>query len=432
MRADVVIVGAGVIGSSIALAMSRAGQRVVVVDKGGGAGHGSTAASSAIVRFNYSTWAGVVTSWDSKFAWEEWRDHVGAPAEEPVAAYHRTGLALLDVEIAPRELYLPSFDRASIPYEVWDAQTLAERVPGIDVGKYWPPARLDDERFWTDARETLGAVFTPDAGYVSDPQLAAQNLASAAQRKGAQFLLRRTVTDVLRTGDRASGLVLNDSDAISAPIVINAAGPWSSQLNKLADVGHDFTVNVRPMRHEVHHVSGPVDWDADGPEPVVIADLDLGIYLRGDIGGNLLIGGTEPACDPLEWLDDPEQAHPHVTQELFDVQVTRAARRLPMLSVPNAPRGVVGVYDVADDWTPIYDRTELPGFYVAIGTSGNQFKNAPVVGELMTTLIEAVESGTDHDRQPVQFTTRHTGHTIDLGTYSRRRERNASTGTVMG
>jgi glycine/D-amino acid oxidase-like deaminating enzyme len=79
------------------------------------------------------------------------------------------------------------------------------------------------------------------------------------------------------------------------------------------------------------------------------------------------------------------------------------------------------VYDVADDWTPIYDRTREPGYFVAIGTSGNQFKNAPLVGRLMATLIDEVRSGRDHDRDPVRLDLPRTGHTIDLGTFSRRR-----------
>ena len=88
---------------------------------------------------------------------------------------------------------------------------------------------------------------------------------------------------------------------------------------------------------------------------------------------------------------------------------------------------------MADDWTPIYDRTSLPGFYVAIGTSGNQFKNAPTVGALMTELITRVEGGHDHDRDPVRFRCPSTGHEVDLGAFSRRREANtASSGTVMG
>lgn len=100
--------------------------------------------------------------------------------------------------------------------------------------------------------------------------------------------------------------------------------------------------------------------------------------------------------------------------------MTRAARRLPGLRVPNKPRGVAGVYDVTDDWTPVYDRTELAGLYVAIGTSGNQFKNAPLVGRLMTTLIHGVEGGHDHDRSALTHTCEHTDQTIDLGAFSRR------------
>jgi glycine/D-amino acid oxidase-like deaminating enzyme len=98
-----------------------------------------------------------------------------------------------------------------------------------------------------------------------------------------------------------------------------------------------------------------------------------------------------------------------------------------------SPRGVAGVYDVSEDWTPIYDRTELDGYYVAMGTSGNQFKNAPVVGRFMAALVEFVESGHDHDRDPLRFVAERTGNTINLGAFSRRRPFNAnSTGTVMG
>ncbi|MFE1962507.1 FAD-dependent oxidoreductase, partial [Streptomyces sp. NPDC059479] len=156
-------------------------------------------------------------------------------------------------------------------------------------------------------------------------------------------------------------------------------------------------------------------------------------YIRGEVGGGLLIGGTEPECDPFEWIDDPDTASPHPTMGVFEAQTTRAARRLTELAVPNRARGVAGVYDVADDWTPIYDRTELDGYYVAIGTSGNQFKNAPLVGRLMTAIIDRVEAGLDHDAHPVQFFGEHSGATIDLGAFSRKRSVNTgSSGTVMG
>ncbi|MBP2367397.1 NAD(P)/FAD-dependent oxidoreductase [Pseudonocardia parietis] len=431
MDADVVI-GAGVVGSSIALELARAGRKVIVIDKAGGVGHGSTSSSSAVVRFNFSTRAGVATAWESRACWQHWGEHLGCDVGELVR-YERCGIAMLDVELAPRAGYVSLFDEVGVPYEEWDGATLRSRIPGIDSGRYWPPKRIDDERFWDEATGELGAVYTPDAGYVSDPQLAAQNLAAAAAHHGAQFRLRTTVVGLDTDGGRVTGVRLDDGSTIACRTVTNAAGPWSARLNALAGVGSDFTIGLRPLRQEVAHATAPADNTRAGSPGVAIADMDLGTYMRGEVGGGLLIGGTEPDCDPLHWLDDPDQAHPQPTAAVFEAQVTRAARRLTELTVPSRPRGVVGVYDVTDDWTPIYDRTELDGFYVAIGTSGNQFKNAPLAGKFLTTLIEQVEGGHDHDTHPVQFRGAHTGQTIDLGAFSRRRRANTGTsGTVMG
>ena len=86
-----------------------------------------------------------------------------------------------------------------------------------------------------------------------------------------------------------------------------------------------------------------------------------------------------------------------------DTQVLRVCQRVPNLGVPNQMRGVVDLYDVTDDWIPIYDQSQLPGFYMAIGTSGNQFKNAPIVGEMMAEIIEATEGGNDQDKKPIDF-----------------------------
>jgi sarcosine oxidase subunit beta len=145
------------------------------------------------------------------------------------------------------------------------------------------------------------------------------------------------------------------------------------------------------------------------------------VYFRPDVGDAILVGSGDPPCDPHDWVDDPDDFDASVTPAQWDRQVLRLARRIPGLQVPNARRGVVGLYDVSDDWIPVYDRTDLDGFYVAIGTSGNQFKNAGVAGHCMAELIEAVEAGHDHDATPVQVQGRHTGVTIDLGTFARNR-----------
>jgi sarcosine oxidase subunit beta len=425
--ADVVVVGAGVIGCSVAYELARTGRRVLVVDKAPGPGQGSTSASSAIVRFHYSTFDGVATAWEAYHCWLRWEDHLQGTDAAGLAAYVRTGMVMLDVPIAPRRKSLDLLDRVGVPYEEWDAATLRRRVGGMDTGAYWPNKRIDDEAFWSDADQDLGGFFTPDAGFISDPQLAALNLATAGRRKGVDFAFRRTVSRVLTGGGRVTGLALDDGTTVSAPAVVNVAGPWSAQLNTLAGVGEGWTVDTRAMRQEVHHVAAPAGLET------TVADLDLGTYLRPAPGGGLLVGGTEPECDGLPWVDDPDAVNPNPTQAVFTAQVTRAARRFPDLGVPGSPRGVVGCYDVTPDWTPIYDRTELDGYYVAIGTSGNQFKNAPLAGRFLAAIVGEVEGGRDHDTDPVRYVGEHTGHTVDLGSFSRVRERNAdSTGTVMG
>ncbi|MFV2039364.1 MAG: FAD-dependent oxidoreductase, partial [Acidimicrobiales bacterium] len=153
-------------------------------------------------------------------------------------------------------------------------------------------------------------------------------------------------------------------------------------------------------------------------------DDDTGIYFRPEVGNNVLIGSVDPVCDPREFVD-PDDYDTRLSDEQWEAQVLRANRRFPSLGVPHEKKGVVDLYDVSDDWLPIYDRTDLDGFYVAIGTSGNQYKNAGVAGHLMAELITAVEAGHDHDASPLVTTGHYTGLELDIGFYSRNREINA-------
>ncbi len=433
VTADVLVVGAGVIGSAIALELARAGHDVLVVDRAGGPGHGSTSASSAIIRFTYSTFDGVATSWESKHCWEAWGEHLGLADDHCLARFRRTGMLFLDSPLVPRRSRVELLERAGVPVEELDADQVAARFPYLDNGRHWPPKRVTDDAFWGDADGSLGGFLTPDAGFVDDPRLAADNLATAARARGARLLFHATVTAVAPLPAGGWRVDLADGRRLEAAVVVNAAGPWSGALNRMAGVGAEFTIGVRPLRQEVHQVRAPQGYGGDGDPGPSVADTDLGVYVRNGLHGTVLVGGSEPACDPLEWVSDPDEASLSVTRGLYDAQVTRAARRFPGLQVPNRPTGIAGVYDAADDWTPIYDRTDAPGFYVAMGTSGNQFKNAPLVGRFMTAIIEAVESGHDHDAEPVRYRGEHTGLRIGLGTFSRKRERNAaSSGTVLG
>ena len=447
-----VVIGAGVIGSSIALQLKRLGHDVTVVDRNSAAGMGSTSASSAVVRFNYSTFDAVMLSWESYFLWKEFKDLIDgtngysnnpkANSQDHYAHLEDRGYVMLDVPVLSNENTMKLFDRAGIPYEIWDSNKLKVGMPGIDAGRYWPNKPVKSDEFWDEAKEELGAIFSKHGGYVSDPLLAAQNFAAAAKREGVNFKFKKAVIGIEKKDGRVSGVKLNDfdsqnkkvldtgSEVIDADVVVNVAGPWSTLINQMAGAGSDFTVELKPLRAEVHQISTPKDI-LPGP---IMGDLDLGTYVRSGPGGITLVGGTEPECDVLEWVeaDKVDEVNMTRTVEVFESQTYRFARRFPAAQIPSTPVGVVGVYDVSSDWTPIYDKTDVPGFYVAIGTSGNQFKNAPGAGLVMAHLINQVENGADHDKSPVVYSCQKTNKEINLGTFSRKRARNTTSGTVMG
>jgi len=103
------------------------------------------------------------------------------------------------------------------------------------------------------------------------------------------------------------------------------------------------------------------------------------------------------------------------------------------LKLPNRMRGVVDLYDVTQDWLPIYDRSVIDGFYMACGSSGNQFKNAPAAGRLMAGLIDYCESGNDHDSEAFRIKLTHIDYELNTASMSRRREINPdSSFSVLG
>jgi sarcosine oxidase, subunit beta len=428
--ADALVIGAGVVGCSIALQLARAGLAVTVLDRNKAVGAGSTGASSAVVRFHYSTRAGVIAAWESKFGWERWGDFLGHEDPAGLARYIRTGGLVIESPEFPMDRVTGLFAEVGIPFERLSPAALRERFPALDTGRFYPPKAVADDRFWDDARGEIGALWTDDGGYISDPQLATHNLITAAVAQGARLELGTTIAAIERSSGRVTGVRTADGRVLSAPIVVNAAGPHSGRVNDLAGVRGEFAISTRPLRQEVHHVAPPPGGRLDGLTHV--GDCDLGTYFRPEPGGGLLVGGQEPDCDPMQWLDDPDDYQQAVTAPVFEAQVTRLARRVRDLPVPRRPLGIVGVYDVTDDWIPVYDRTSLAGYYVAIGTSGNQFKNAPVIGQLMTELITQVQAGRDHDADPVVWRAPHTQLDVDLSHYSRLRQPHASSGTVMG
>ena len=430
-RADAVVIGAGVIGASVALELARDGRDVIVVDKGPGAGTGSTSASSAIIRFSYSTRDAILASWEAAQLWFDWEQHLGGRDPDGMVRFIPTGILILRTTGYDGVRMIELWDEIGIPYDELDADALHRRFPWLDVGKYFPPKRIDDPAFGDAATERLSAIYSPESGFIDDPSLAARNLAHAAARHGAEFRYRSEVVAIDRHADAVAGVTLADGTSITAPVVVNVAGPHSARVNRLAGVTDDMAIGHRALRQEVFTAPAPAGASLDDGAPLV-ADLDVGQYFRPQPAGTWLVGGTEPECDVLHWVDDPDTNSDHPTVEVFETYMLRLARRVPEFGIPTRPRGLAALYDVADDWVPIYDRSSLHGFFMACGTSGNQFKNAPIAGQFMRTIIDATMSGHDHDREPLRFRGTFTGREIDLGAFSRRRAPAPTSGTVMG
>ncbi len=433
MKKDIVVIGAGIMGCAIGYEFAKKGYAVLVVDALGEPGAGSTSNSCAIIRFSYSTHEGVALSWESRAYWADWGNYVGAADEKGLIKFINKGSLELTYPSYSHQALQDRYDRAGITWEYWDKEKLEQKVPFFNLKKFYPPRRPEDDLFFQEPDAYIqGGMYTPQTGYINDPVLSCHNLMRGAEAKGAQFLFQARVVDILKEDDRVTGVVLEDGRKILSDIVVNATGPHSGVINKMAGVCDDMNIRTRPLRHEVHYVpsSQGVDFEAFGMH---IGDGDSGAYYRPESGNLILVGSEDPDCDPKEWVDDPDDFNRSVTQAQWHAQAMRLARRVKGLAVPNEPKGVVDLYDVSDDWIPIYDKSSLKGFYMAVGTSGNQYKNGPAVGQLMVDLIEYCEHGEDHDACPIIFKCRYTGLEINAGAFSRKREINPnSTFSVNG
>ncbi len=429
---DAIIIGAGVIGAAIGFELAKVGWRTLNVDKLPEAGFGPTSASCAIIRVHYSTLDGTALAYEGYHYWRDWAAYLDCEDESGLARFVDCGCLVMQTDQNGRlAKHTALADQLGIPYERWSAADVMARLPGTTLASFAPAKRIDDPAFGTSNGGNLeGGIFFPTAGYVTDPKLSAHNLQRAAEAKGGHFRFGRAVVEIVKAEGRIAGVRLDDGTTIAAPVVVNVAGPHSAQVNAMAGADGDMTITTKALRQEVVHVPSPpgLDFDSLG---FVMSDSDISCYSRPEHGNHILVGSEDPECDPREFVD-PDDYEGAFTDQ-WDHQAQRFAQRLPSLGIPNRRRGVVSLYDVSDDWIPIYDKSAVPGFYMAIGTSGNQFKNAPVAGKMMAELIRYCEAGRDHDTQPMAFRLTHVGRGVDVGFYSRKRPINPeSSFSVLG
>ena len=419
--ADAIIIGAGVIGAATAFELAKLGWKTLSVDRYARAGYGSTSGSCAIIRMHYSTFDGTAFAYEGYFYWRDWAEYLDAHDPNGLARFREIGCLVMKTEHNGFLVKHMENSRAiDCPFEEWDMAKIRKRLPIYDLKSYAPPKRADEPGFGEPSGgQVEGAVLWPTSGYVTDPALSAQNLAHAAMDKGAVFQMGSIVTRILTGGGRVKGVELASGDELHAPVVVNVGGPASCKINEMAGVTGDMTITTRALRQEVVHVPAPegFDFEANG---LVVSDSDIACYCRPEHGNHILIGSEDPPCDTHAWVDD-DTDYDRDFSDQWNLQAMRYGQRVPTLGIPNRMRGVVDLYDVTEDWIPIYDKSALPGFYMACGTSGNQYKNAPIAGKMMAALIAYCEAGNDHDTKPLEFTLPYINRSIDVGFYSRKR-----------
>ena len=423
---DAIIIGAGIIGAPIAFELAKKGYKTLNVDKLPTSGYGSTSNSCAIVRAHYSTQDGVAMAYEGFKYWSDWANYLECVDESGMAEFRNTGSILLKSQGHDWRKVVKHYDAVGVDYKEWSMEELDKHIDIYSHGQFWPPSRPEEDDHFTEPKGELeGCVFCPGGGYVNDPQLSTHNVQRAAENKGGEFIFNAEVVDVRSKDGKVVGITLKDGTQIDAPIVVNAAGPHSFVVNAMAEgVLEGMNIKTKALRHEVHHVPSPEGFDFLN-NGYHTSDGDNSIYFRPEVGNMILVGSEDPDCDTQEWIADPDNFNRSITDAQYKAQVYRLARRIPSLKIPNKQLGIADLYDCSDDWIPIYDKSDLGGYYMAIGTSGNQYKNAPVVGAMMAELIHGVEKeGLDHDKKPLKFKMKYTGYIIDVGFYSRKREIN--------
>lgn len=244
-----------------------------------------------------------------------------------------------------------------------------EVLPPDDIRRRWPYLEVDDLQ---------GATFCPEDGY-ADPYSAAMGFANAARRLGVRIEERTKVVGIRIESSRVRG-VKTTKGTISAPVVVNVAGPWGGEVARMAG----FDLPVLPYRRQVFTTKA---FDAI-PKPVpMIIDSEPAFYFRGE-GVGILMGMSD--------RDEPSSFNMKVDWRFLERVVEVAVHRAPILEEAEILRGWAGLYDITPDENPIIG--ELPGakgFFCAIGFSGHGFQQSPTVGRILSDLILDGETAFD-------------------------------------
>ncbi|HEX3320923.1 MAG TPA: FAD-binding oxidoreductase [Terriglobales bacterium] len=358
--ADIVILGAGVMGASIAfhLAKRKAG-RIVVIEKDHVASGGS-GRSSALVRMHYSYPPEVQLALVSLKMFENWREIVGEPGE-----FKRTGFVRI---VHPNEM-----DR--LKKNVAMQRELGARVELIDrkqLEELQPDWKVDEVDI---------AAYEPESGY-GDGNVVANDFLSRAREMGVEYL-PKTRASAFRVEDGRVRGVETDKGEIESPVVVAATGPWTRPL--FSAIGYD--VPIEPEYHQVAILKNAPGMKVGG---CACIDSVTATYFRSDGSDKFLVGdfyGKRPV--------DPDNYPQRASEESLEEIIERAARRVPALENAEVMRGVTGVYDITPDARALLGQVPgIAGLNICAGFSGMGFKISPAIGVVMSEMLVDGEAKT--------------------------------------
>ena len=359
-KAKVIIVGAGVVGCSIAFHLARAGADVQVFDKGGIC-TGMSARSGALVRMHYTFRPEAELALKSLGYFENWGDIVGGSC-----GFVRTGFAVIVDENNADKL------RRNVAM-LKEIGVHTEVVTPKDLSKLEPRVRVDDVGL---------AAYEPMSGY-AHPVATTESFAEAAKKHGAEFNLNRPVSALAQVSGRCIGVTDASGKTHEADFVCVVAGPWTDDL--LAPLG--TRIGIKSERAQIAFFRRP-------------ASLRHGIYIDTIAGSYFRPHGDDLTLVGLGSLSPEEETNPDTFKEENDKDFIEAARkrlgaRIPELAKAEYVRGHAGIYDVSPDSRPVLGRVpEVSGLFVAAGFSGTGFKTSPAVGASMAELILGGKSKT--------------------------------------
>lgn len=364
-KADVVIIGGGVMGTSTAYHLAKQGCKDVVLVEREQLASGSTALSAGGIRLQFSIEANIRLSIESLQIFERFAEEF-----ETEIDFRQHGYLFLATE--PND------------WAEFQANVAVQQHTGVPV-RLLSPQEIRNMAPYLYLDDALGGTFCPRDGY-ADPYSVDMGFAKQARRLGVRICEETEALDI-KVGEGKVTAVVTNKGEIVAPVAVNVAGPWAAQVGRMAGL----ELPVLPYRRQVF-VTAPFD-ELPREIPMII-DFAPSFYFRRE-GASILMGMTDK--------DEPPSFNTNFDLKFLVKVADKAAYRAPVLDRADFMRGWGGLYAVTPDDNPIIGRDigGVEGLYCAVGFSGHGFMQSPAVGRILADLI--ISGETDLDLSPFRL-----------------------------